>query len=437
MWELFLDRVELFLKSGDGGNGAKSFRHEKYVAQGGPDGGDGGRGGHVILRVAEGLTTLSAYRFNHHFRAGTGGGGQGGNRHGSDGEDVILDVPPGTVVIDKDQGRVLYDLTRPGESVIVARGGRGGRGNTHFKSPVERRPRFAERGEPGKEVALRLELRLIADVGLVGLPNAGKSSLLTRMTRARPKIGNYPFTTLSPELGVVEEGEIAFTVADLPGLIEGAHEGKGLGHEFLRHIERCRLLVHVVDAGTQTATEALAAVHQVEAEMRAYRPDLVERASLYFLNKTDLPGGARTAGELVRLLSLSEGDVLQGSAATGEGVRLLILRAAERLASLPPAPPVRVEGPEWVDPGAFTVAREGAGFRVTGLTVERRVAMSDLDNPEASRRLGSYLRRKGVEGALREAGAREGDEVVIGDARLELHFDEEEAVEGNTRDEDE
>lgn len=437
MTGLFLDRVELFLRSGDGGAGAKSFRHEKYVAQGGPDGGDGGRGGHVILRVAEGLTTLSAYRFKHHFRAETGGGGEGGNRHGRDGADVVLDVPPGTVVIDKATERTLFDLTHPGETAIVAKGGRGGRGNARFKSPVERRPRFAERGEPGVEIAVRLELKLLADVGLVGLPNAGKSSLLAAMSRAHPKIGDYPFTTLSPELGVVEAEDVSFVVADLPGLIEGAHEGRGLGHEFLRHVERCRLFVHVVDVGTKSADEALEGIRSIEEEMAAYRPDLIERARLFFLNKTDLPDGAECAGRVRKALGLADGDIVTGSAATGDGVRPIILRLIERLAQLPPPAPQVVEGPLLKDASAFEVHREAKGFRVEGVTVCRRVAMTDLGNPEAVRRLGRYLKRKGVEEALWLEGARDGDAVTFGDVTLELRRDEEDEAEGDLKDEDE
>lgn len=426
---MFLDRVEIYVKGGDGGNGSVSFRREKYVPEGGPDGGDGGRGADVVLTVKEGLTTLSAFRYVHHFRAPAGSGGSGSNMSGRSGQDMILEVPPGTVVFDKEKGTVLADLTEPKETYVIAKGGRGGRGNARFRGPVERLPRFAEKGEIGEELWVRLELKLLAEVGLVGLPNAGKSSLLSRVTRAQPKIGAYPFTTLHPELGVVEGPDYAFVAADLPGLIEGAHEGKGLGHDFLRHVERTRVLVHVVDLGAVLdVEEALAAIGTIEGELRSFREDLLLRPRLFFLNKLDLPEARERAGALEKILLERNGEtvVLKGSAATGEGVDILKGAMAELLKKAPPSPAVEVHGRPVVDPTAFSLLPEKDGYRVRGVTVERRVDMTDLANPEATRRLSRYLKRKGVEKALWKAGASADTPVYIGEHVFELLRDDEE-----------
>jgi GTP-binding protein len=414
---LFIDFVELRVRAGDGGNGAVAFRREKFVPRGGPSGGDGGNGGDVILKADPGLTTLQPYRHRHHFRAEDGGHGEGGKRHGRDGEDVVLPVPPGTIVRDKATGRLLGELLRPGDVLTVARGGRGGRGNYRFRSAVRQAPRLAERGAPGEERWIQLELKILADVGLVGLPSAGKSSLLARLTAARPKIADYPFTTLEPEVGVVALEDASFVLADLPGLIEGAHEGRGLGHRFLKHTERTRLLLHVVDVGTRTAEEALADIRVVRRELAAYGHGLDRRPVVFALNKIDLPDGpprARAVGASLR----AEGaqDVHAVSAVTGEGLDELVRALFRALATLPPPEPTAEAAPEvGLPPTAFRVLREGDGFRVEGVTVERRVAMTDLDNPEAVALLQRYLRRKGVERALAAMGAKAGDPVYIRD----------------------
>src|ERR687884_885336 len=278
----FFDEARIYVKGGTGGNGALSFRREKFVPFGGPDGGDGGRGGSVFLRVNPNENTLYQFQDRRQFKAERGGSGSGAKKHGRKGQDLVIDVPPGTQV-STDEG-VIADLVRPGEMLLVARGGRGGLGNVHFATPTNRAPRYAEKGEPGEERWLQLELKMIGDVGLVGLPNAGKSSLLAAISAARPKIASYPFTTLSPNLGVAEVDDLAVVVADIPGLIEGAHRGVGLGHQFLRHVERARLLVHVVDA---SADDPLADYRTVRDEMAEYDAALAERQTLIALNKMD------------------------------------------------------------------------------------------------------------------------------------------------------
>ena len=413
---MFVDEVRVHLKAGDGGHGALSFRREKYVPRGGPDGGDGGRGGDVILHVAEGETTLSAYRGRHHYRAGSGGGGAGANRHGRDGEDIVLDVPPGTVVR-RDDGSVVRDLRQPGETVIAARGGRGGRGNARFATARDRAPRVAERGEPGEEGWFVLELRLVADIGLLGLPNAGKSTLLSRLTNARPKVGDYPFTTTSPELGILERDGRGLVLADLPGLIEGAHEGRGLGDLFLRHASRCRAFLQVLDASDEAA---LAGFFAVREEVRLYDPEIAARPYVVALNKLDLPQARAAAADLQRRLEAVGASVYAISAAGGLGLSELTDAIWRLAASTPQQEPLPAETKQRQDPTAFHIVPEGDGFRVEGVTVERRVAMTDLDSERAVKSLQRYLRRKGVEAALRRAGAQSGQSVRIREHEFEF-----------------
>ncbi len=412
---MFVDEARIHLKAGDGGAGAVSFRREKYVPRGGPDGGDGGRGGDIIMRVDPGERTLSAYRGRHHYKAQSGGGGAGALRHGSDGEDIILSVPAGTV-IRREDGSVVRDLRGPAESVLVAKGGRGGRGNSRFSTSRERTPRIAEQGEPGEEGWFTLELRLVADVGFLGFPNAGKSTLLRRLTNARPKVGDYPFTTLEPELGIMEQGGAGLVLADLPGLIEGAHTGRGLGHHFLRHASRCRAYVQVVDASDP---EAIAAFRAVRQELSLYDEELAQRPYLIALNKLDLPTAREALPALEKELDAAGIAHLAISAGSGEGLSELSERIWQLAQSAPQQEPLPPETKERVDPTAFRVVPEGDGFRVEGVTVERRVAMTDLGNDGAVRSLQRYLRRKGVEEALRREGARPGDTVHI----RELEFD--------------
>lgn len=417
---MFLDKARIYVKAGDGGDGAVSFRREKYVPRGGPDGGDGGRGGSVYLEATEDLNTLYSFRYKQRFSAGRGGNGAGGRRHGAKGEDLVIKVPVGTVVR-SDDGDVVADLAVPGARVMVARGGRGGLGNVHFATSVLQAPRIAEKGEPGEAKWLELELRLLADVGLVGLPNAGKSTLLARISAARPKIAEYPFTTLVPNLGVVALDETTFVVADIPGLIEGAHLGAGLGLEFLRHIRRTRLLVHVLDGASDDPVRDWEVVNR---EMDAYGGGLGEKPQVVALNKIDLPEARAAAGKVAERLSSRGVEVFAISAATGEGVRELVQRVAALLREMPavaPAPAaegLRVYRLEAAPESALVVEREGEAFRVKGKAAERAASLINAQTPEGVAVLRKRLVRLGVGKLLEKAGAREGDKVRVGEVEL-------------------
>jgi GTP-binding protein len=410
-----IDRARITIQAGNGGNGSASFRREKYVPKGGPDGGDGGRGGSVILEASNGLNTLQDYRYQKHYRAEDGGSGGQSRSFGRDGRDVVLKMPMGTLVYDDASGALLADLTQEGQQVVIAKGGRGGRGNVHFKSSTHRSPTFAEKGEPGEERALRLELKLLADVGLVGYPNAGKSTLLARTTAAEPRIASYPFTTLEPQLGVVTIGEgHVFVLADIPGLIEGASEGHGLGHEFLRHIERTRLLIHVVDAAGTDGRDPLADYLQINKELAAYSERLSGLPQLVALNKMDLPDARAAAEELTARLTADGREVFSISAATGEGVTRLMQAASQLLDRLPP--PEATEVVFYAEEGDDTsIAREEGVYVVHGHGVERSVAMTDTENEEALMRLQRVLERQGLFDKLEANGVQEGDTVRIGE----------------------
>lgn len=424
---MFLDRVSLTLTAGNGGDGAATFRREAHVPRGGPDGGDGGRGGSVHLVVDVGQTTFGDYRFKHHFKAPAGGRGEGSRRHGKAGGDLDLPVPPGTVVLDAD-GALMADLVSPGQRVMVARGGKGGLGNTHFATSVHQAPRHAQKGEPGEARTITLELRLIADVGLVGLPNAGKSTLLAALTAATPRIAAYPFTTLEPNLGVLDLETLdptdhrRVTLADLPGLIEGASAGAGLGHAFLRHVERTRVLVHVVDLGAADPERDFGVIRD---ELEARDPRLLGKTTLVVANKLDLPGAAdRLAG--FRAARRRQGlEVVAVSAAEGEGIPELLAALARLLPdadelSRPGEPAgVVVHRPEG-DRGAYSIDHDTDDvLRVRGRKLERLVAMTDFENEESAERFQRELARLGVERALVRAGVRPGDVVRIGAHELE------------------
>jgi GTPase len=463
---VFLDEAEIEVRAGDGGNGIVAFRREKFAPRGGPSGGNGGRGGDVILVADEGVNTLHAFRFTKRYEAGRGGHGGGSDKRGKDGDDVRLPVPVGTVVRDAGSGEVLADLSARAQEAVVARGGRGGRGNAAFKGPTNQAPRYAEKGEPGQARRLALELKLLADVGLVGLPNAGKSTLLAAISAARPKIADYPFTTLSPSLGVAEIGDDVLVFADIPGLIEGASEGAGLGDRFLRHVERTRLLVHLVDG---MSPDPLADLRTINAELAAFSPELGGRPQIVAFNKVDVPearhrwasfrasvhraahgpleagarkpadgvaggsGGAPGAGRAAdpgtasadgEAGEIDDGDVLAISAATGEGVPALLYRVLERFRELPPPSPppdtVPVLRPVADDEDAFVVAVLQPGvFRLSGTRIERTAAMTDWQNEDGVRRFQRVLEAMGIAAALRERGVAEGDTVVIGEVALE------------------
>jgi len=426
---VFVDRAEIRLEAGRGGNGAVAFRREKYVPNGGPSGGDGGRGGSVLFVVDAGLRTLADFRYRRVLRAPGGSPGEGSNRHGRDGEDLVVPVPQGTTVRDRVDGRVLADLTAPGERAVLARGGRGGRGNARFASPVRQAPRIAEKGEPGQAADVVLELRVLADVGLIGLPNAGKSTLLARVTGAPAKTGSYPFTTLEPGLGVMGRGDDAVVWADLPGLVEGAHEGRGLGLAFLQHAQRCRLFLHVVDASGLGGTEPTDDLGVIEAEMGLYDARMLARRRIVVANKTDLAEARERLPALERACADRGLPMVAVSAATGDGVAALVAAVAAEMRALGP--------PDWqladavddggegeavfgIGPDAVRVEHDGGVFHVYGATVERRVAMTDLAQEEAVHRLHRFFHRHGVEERVRAAGGRDGDEVRIGDAVFTL-----------------
>ncbi|MDQ1617247.1 MAG: GTPase [Actinomycetota bacterium] len=423
----FVDRVVLNVSAGDGGNGCVSVHREKFKPLGGPDGGDGGRGGDVVLLVDPSTTTLLDYHHTPHRRATSGRPGQGGNRSGADGVDMVLPVPSGTVVKAAD-GEVIADLVGAGTRYVAARGGRGGLGNAALASARRRAPGFALLGEPGDALELVLELKTVADVALVGFPSAGKSSLVAALSAARPKIADYPFTTLVPNLGVVEAGEVRFTVADVPGLIPGASEGKGLGLEFLRHVERCSVLVHVIDAATvEPGRDPVTDLDVIEAELSAYG-GLGDRPRIVALNKADVPD-AREIAEMVRPDLEARGlAVFVISAVTHEGLRELAFAMAERVlrareADAEPEVARIVLRPRAVDDTGFAVRKEGERFLVEGTKPTRWVRQTDFSNDEAVGYLADRLARLGVEDALLEAGARPGDAVVIGEGERAVVFD--------------
>jgi GTP-binding protein len=422
---MFLDRVKIWVRAGDGGDGAATFRKEAHVPRGGPDGGDGGRGGSVYLEVDPGQTTLRDFQYRHHFKATPGGRGTRARRHGKAGDDLVLEVPPGTAILDDASGALLADLVATGQRAIVARGGRGGLGNTHFKTSTHQAPKHAQKGEPGEEHWLRLELRLIADIGLVGLPNAGKSTLLAAVTAAQPKIADYPFTTLEPNLGVMDLGdddERRPTIADVPGLIEGASSGAGLGHAFLRHVERTRVLIHVVDGSDRDPEWD----HEViREELRAHDPALLDKPMLVAFNKIDLPAAAASWPAFARARRAEGREVVGISASTGEGLdtfraRVAVLLPSEEQLAEPPEPAgVVVHRIDAMGDG-FVVERDGDGaFRVRGKRIERIAAQTNFDVEESAERFQRDLERLGIDAELRRAGVTAGDLVRIGGAELE------------------
>lgn len=418
----FVDRVRLHVYGGHGGNGCASVHREKFKPLGGPDGGNGGRGGSVILVVDTGLTTLVDFHRQSHRRADNGQPGRGSHANGANARDIVLAVPDGTVITDVDSGETLADLTGHGTDVVVAAGGRGGLGNAALASSSRKAPGFALLGEEGETRTVDLELKVVADVGLVGFPSAGKSSLIAAISRARPKIADYPFTTLVPNLGVVVAGEITYTVADVPGLIEGASQGRGLGHDFLRHIERCAAIVHVLDCATfEPGRDPVTDLDVIESELTAHG-GLDDRPRLIALNKIDVPDGAELA-EIARPELEARGlAVFEISTKTGAGLKGLSFAMAavveDRRAAAPPPPPPRIVLRPAPVAGAeeFTISREGELWRVRGTKPERWVRQTDFGNSEAVGYLADRLNRIGIEDELLELGAQAGDGVAIGGA---------------------
>ena len=451
---MFIDEVKIHVKAGDGGAGCMSFRREAHVPKGGPDGGDGGRGGNVVLEADPAISSLIDYRFKRHFKAERGTHGKGQIRHGAGGEDLVLKVPLGTIVRDSDTGDVLGDLTVPAQRLTVAHGGYGGRGNIHFVTPTKRAPAFAELGEPSEERWVELEMKLLADAALVGMPSVGKSSLIARMSAARPKIADYPFTTLVPNLGVVRAGGRSFVVADVPGLIEGASEGKGLGHEFLRHIERTALIIHVVDlTGSYESRDPLDDYDIINKELELHAAELAERPRIVVGNKADVDGTHEHSEALRARAELDGARYFEVSALTGHGLDPLILAVGERVHELRSAvthvassPTHRVWTHDASGDREFSVRNLGGGvFEVNGRGVERMVIMTEWNNEEAIAFLQKRLAKAGVEKALEDAGAVDGDEIRIAGKAFDfesaiqrdpdLAFIEEPWVDGDEEDE--
>jgi GTP-binding protein len=430
----FVDLARIAVKAGRGGNGSLSFHREKFIPKGGPDGGDGGKGGDVILQAAGGIVTLADFEYNKRFQAGHAGHGGGSMQTGRDGEPLVIELPRGTLVRDADTGELLADMLETGQRFVAAKGGRGGRGNSRFASSVRRAPRFAEKGDPGEEKTLLLELKLIADVGLVGLPNAGKSSILAAISGAKPKIAGYPFTTLSPNLGVLAVDDQQIVVADVPGLIEGAHDNKGLGHYFLRHVERTRVLVHVVDLAEGGAVENWEIVRR---EFEAYGANLLERPCLAVGNKTDLPGTDENARALSLEMEKRGQKCLFTSAVNGDGIPELIEEITGLIRLCPssvlgtpalgaegaekPLIPLRRRGGKPLPTEVVRLA--GGGFRISHANLERAVARIDFGQEDALKKFARILKRLGVEEALEAAGAAEGDKVYIGEAEFDFQPD--------------
>ncbi|WP_100406562.1 GTPase ObgE [Bacillus solitudinis] len=425
---MFVDKVKVYVKGGDGGNGMVAYRREKYVPDGGPAGGDGGRGSSVVFEVEEGLRTLMDFRYNRHFKAPRGEHGRTKNQHGKNADDMIVKVPPGTTVIDEKTGEVIADLTEHGQKAVIAKGGRGGRGNTRFATPVNPAPEIAENGEPGIERDVTLELKVLADVGLVGFPSVGKSTLLSVVSAAKPKIADYHFTTITPNLGVVEaEDNRSFVMADLPGLIEGAHQGIGLGHQFLRHIERTRVIVHVIDMSALEGRDPYEDYLKINEELRQYNLRLMERPQLIVANKMDMPGAEDNLAAFKDKIA-EDSLIFPISAITRKGLRELLLMIADKIEQTPEFPlheetdqSTRVVYRHEKEEVPFIVTRDDDGaYVISGADVEKLFKMTDFTHDESVRRFARQLRGMGVDDALRERGAKDGDLVRL--LKFEFEF---------------
>ncbi|ARY91442.1 MULTISPECIES: GTPase ObgE [Lacticaseibacillus] len=426
---MFVDQVQVEVQAGKGGDGMVAFRREKFVPFGGPAGGDGGRGGSIILYVDEGLRTLMDFRYQRHFKAPAGGNGQGKSMYGRAAEDRRIAVPAGTTVTDADTGEVLGDLTKPGQELVVAKGGRGGRGNIHFVSPKNTAPEIAENGEPGQHRFIKLELKVLADVGLVGFPSVGKSTLLSVVTQAKPKIAAYQFTTLVPNLGMVQlDDGTDFVMADLPGLIEGASHGVGLGIQFLRHVERTRVLLHLVEMDPENGREPLEDYDQIRRELGAYDENILKRPELIVATKMDLPGADERFAEFKAALlkrGIDPANIFEISSLMHRGVMPLMHRTAQVLKTAPQFEPkqetVKTADYKFAPEPALKVTRDSDGtFVLTGEKVERAFKMANLDHEDGVMRFARQLRSMGVDDALREAGAQSGDLVAIDDFTFEF-----------------
>lgn len=427
---MFVDQVKIYVKGGDGGNGMVAFRREKYVPNGGPAGGDGGKGANVVFEVNEGLRTLLDFRYQRHFKAPRGEHGMSKGMHGRNAQDMVVKVPPGTVVMDAATNEVIADLVENGQRAVIAKGGRGGRGNTRFATPANPAPELAENGEPGLEREVILELKLLADVGLVGFPSVGKSTLLSVVSSAKPKIAEYHFTTIVPNLGMVEtEDGRSFVMADLPGLIEGAHEGVGLGHQFLRHIERTRVIVHVIDMAATEGRDPFEDYLTINKELNEYNLRLMERPQIIVANKMDMPESEENLKQFKERLQ-EDYPVFPISAVSRKGLRELLFAVADKLEETPEFPLEheqeetgvhRVLYKHEADPDAFTIKRDPDGaYVLSGEKLERLFKMTDFSREESVRRFSRQLRGLGVDDALRQRGAKDGDIVRLMDFEFEF-----------------
>src|SRR5688572_15993797 len=418
---MFTDQVEIHVKSGKGGDGMMHFRQEKFIPRGGPDGGDGGKGGDVIFEVKSTLNTLSSFRQNQRFKAEDGIKGGPSQMTGRNGKDLIIHVPPGTVLFDANTGELIGDLTQPGQKLKILKGGRGGRGNQHFATSRNQVPRTAEKGEPEQEKRLGLELKLIADIGLIGVPNAGKSTLLTVLTNAKPKIAAYPFTTLEPNLGVANiDINTTVVLADIPGLIEGASQGAGLGHDFLRHIQRTRVLIHLLDGLSE---DPVADYSQINSELSLFDPNLGKKPQVVALNKIDQPEVQARLADTKKQFKEQKVELMTISALARTNTRDLLIKAHQKLAEAPALeeiePPLPVYRPK-EDPREFIVTREGSNeWRISGVAIERAASMTYWQHDGSVRRFQKIMETLGIDEALRDAGVQEGDTVAIGDFELE------------------
>lgn len=431
---MFVDKAKIFVKGGDGGDGIISFRREKYVENGGPAGGDGGKGGDLIFRVDEGLRTLMDFRYQKHFKAQRGERGKVKGMHGASAEDTIVRIPPGTVIVDDDTGEIIADLTRHGQEVVVAKGGRGGRGNIRFATATNPAPYISENGEEGEERWVVLELKVMADIGLVGFPSVGKSTLLSVVSGAKPKIGAYHFTTITPNLGVVDVGDgRSFVMADLPGLIEGAHEGVGLGHEFLRHVERTRVIIHVIDMAASEGRDPYDDWQKINAELALYNAKLAERPQIIAANKMDMPE-AEEQLELFKQQLAESGieqvyEIVPISSLTKQGIQELLYKAADLLDTVAVQTEVeevkaieerKVYSYEKKEDITFTIHREDEVFVVESEGIARMMKRMNLNSYDAVMRFARIMRKLGVDESLRKHGAKDGDMVRVADFAFEF-----------------
>lgn len=425
---MFIDTAKIFIKSGDGGNGAVSFRREKYVPRGGPDGGDAGKGGDIVFIVDRGLRTLMDFRYKKKHVAERGVDGGTNNCHGRDGQDLIIKVPPGTLIKDAENGRIIADMTNEGQMEIAARGGRGGKGNSRFATPTRQAPNFAEPGTSGEEKWVVLELKLLADVGLIGFPNVGKSTILSMVTAAKPKIANYHFTTLSPNLGVVEiPGVKSFVLADIPGLIEGAHEGAGLGHEFLRHIERTRLLIHVIDISGSEGRNPIDDYEKINEELKLYNPKLYGKPQIIAANKSDITGSEVNFQDFKDAMEKRGHEVYKISAATNSGLRELMIHASTLLDKIPLEEAIEPDAEDAYfkidaeeNGKGYDIKTEDGTYIISGPFVDRIFMKVNIYDSESLKYFQKVLRRKGIIDELKQLGIQNGDTVSMNDFEFDF-----------------